>query len=153
MSKFTIQSIKEKAKYMDEVLELELKDGIKVKYYPRFSNSRVGELVQDLILLVKYVEENMKEQYPNLDLKLNQIVNFLAVKHFTELKSELEGIEYDEQLLLMEDLSKTSWFGEILIAFEDGELEKVSTAVTNSVIILNRLDELKVGKKPNGKKK
>lgn len=152
MTKF-LQSIKEKAEHMNEIKELNLTDDITIKYHPRFSNSKVGELVKDLLLLVKEYEEGLKDKLPVLDSQLNHIINFLTVKHFTELKEELKDTSYEEQLKLMYDLMNTGWFGEILLAFEDGELEKVKVAVENSVIIFNRLDELKVGKKPNDKKK
>ena len=152
MTKF-LQSIKEKAEHMNEVKELQLTDGVTIKYCPRFANSKVGELVKDLLLLVKEYEEGLKDKLPVLDSQLNHIINFLTVKHFTELKEELKDTSYEEQLKLMYDLMNTGWFGEILLAFEDGELEKVKVAVENSVIIFNRLDELKVGKKTNGKKK
>lgn len=152
MTKF-LQSIKEKAEHMNEVKELQLTDGVTIKYCPRFANTKIADLVTDLLNLVKYCEDNLKDKLPELDSQLNTIVNFLTVKHFTELKEEIKDCDYEEQLKLMYHLCDTYWFSEILLAFEDGELEKIKNAVENSIIIFNRLEELKVGKKTNGKKK
>lgn len=134
---------------LNEVRELKLTDELTVKYYKRFTNDKITELVVDLIKLIGETK-NFEKPYPANDLDMRSFVNFLIIKHFTDFKAEISELNAEAHIAMLFEMAKTSWYADILNAFDAEDVEKVHESIKKISDALNKADE--IANKKKGKK-
>lgn len=141
--------LENEVKRLNEVSEIKLNDEITVKYYKRFTNDKITELVTDLVQLTQ-VTSKLEKPYPVNDLDFYAFINFLIIKHFTDFKEEISELNPEAHIAMLFELAKTSWYSDLINAFDAKEVKKVHDTVNKVSDTLNKAHEL--ANKKKGKK-
>ena len=143
------QHLENEVKRLNEVHELKLNDELTVKYYKRFTNDKITELVTDLVRLHGETSK-FEKPYPANDLELYSFINFLIIKHFTDFKEEISELNAEAHVAMLFELAKTSWYADLVNAFDAKEVKKVHDSINKVSETLNKAQEL--ANKKKGKK-
>lgn len=89
-----------------------LKNGEVIRYYAKFSETKIEKLLQELYEMV-LIDEKLEEPLFDEDGKLIKFSYFLVIKYFTDLgKSFPDG--YENSLLLFNKMIELDLFSEII---------------------------------------
>lgn len=110
-TQFKLKDIQAQAKELTKVSKfyLDKEETSFINYYPKFSKKKSHDLFVELSDTIKKLEE-LKLDFPSNDLELIQYVQFLIIKHFTSLKSELNGKSIEVHIETMIKLLETGLF-------------------------------------------
>lgn len=143
------QHLENEINRLNEVHELKLSDELTVKYYKRFTNDKITELVTDLVKLYE-VTSKFEKPYPANDLEFYSFKNFLIIKHFTDFKEEISALNPEAHVAMLFELAKTDWYAKLLNAFDAKEVKKVHDSIDKVADALNKAHE--IANKKKGKK-
>lgn len=104
-----------------------------IYYYPKFSKKKTFELFVDLKETIDHVGKN-NLTFPSNDLEIIQYTQFLIIKHFTSLQTELKNKSYEVHVETMYKLMETGLFAKFIDEMFDksevydllDELDKIS---------------------------
>lgn len=149
MTNIKLTDIQEKMLAFHVIKELELEEGKKIGYYSKFETEKLNLMFQDVIENIKY-SNTLDKKYPANDLDMILFLNFFAIKHFTTLKDELEGKDYETHIATMNALINIGWFNKIINAFDATELNKANTAFYNTIEYIEEIGKLTLENTPQG---
>lgn len=110
-TQFKLKDIQAKAKELTKVSKfyLDKEETMFINYYPKFSKKKVHDVFVEISDSIKILEE-LELNFPSNDLELIQYIQFLIIKHFTSLKSELDGKSIEVHIETMIKLLETGLF-------------------------------------------
>ncbi|MEI2464991.1 hypothetical protein [Niallia taxi] len=85
---------KKRIKEIHETEKFELEDGSTITFYPIFPHTKIREMFDEF----KNVISTKPEEVIFTDQMSVDYLNFLMIKHFTHLKSQLKAVTFVEQL-------------------------------------------------------
>ncbi len=116
-----------------------------IYYYPKFSEKKINELLDELLITIKYCQENKLDKLNDDDRTL-QYLQFLIIKHFTSLKEELDNKSFDIHFETKESLEETGLYRIFLDhMFDPSEvhdvLDRFNDIIKLGADILNELEK------------
>lgn len=116
-----------------------------IYYYPKFSEKKINELLDELLITIKYCQENKLDKLKDED-KILQYLQFLIIKHFTSLKDELDNKPFNIHLETKESLEESGLYRIFLDhMFDPSEvhdvLDRFNDIVKLGADIINELEK------------
>lgn len=133
--------IKKLAKETEKMEIYEFEDGTVLKFYPRFPETKIVELIQELAMIINQANEK--------GVKLtNEMVYYLillqCIKHFTHLKKDIKA-DLEFQLDYYEALLNSGYFKKIIDeVFLPEEINKVLERVSDVTGLYQAVEKVMV---------
>lgn len=110
--KLTLQNITEVYESTRKYQHATLKDGAEIRYFNKFSNSKIKKLMEELHDTIKE-DEQQPIKYFTSDGRFYDFIYFLIIKHFTDFGQEFPD-GYEESIRVFSMLVELELFTEIL---------------------------------------
>lgn len=96
-----------------------------IHYFPIFSKKKIDDLLTELMTTIQYCKSNNLEYLSN-DAEILQYTNFLIIKYFTSLHTELKDKSFEIHIDTLEKLYDSEMYDLFLAEmFNDEQLTKV----------------------------
>jgi len=111
MVKLKLAQVKERVKelHKKQKFYLDKEDDVFVEYYPKFSEKKINQTLEELFLTITYCQDNKLDKL-NSDDKIMQYLQFLIIKHFSSLKEELDKESFDIHFKTKDELEETGLY-------------------------------------------
>lgn len=108
-----------------KVYHLDIEKGKSLKYYPKFAENKIDEVLEELILSIAECKKNNIELLTNDD-EILKYAHYLIIKHFTDMKDYLSEKDIYENIAYLDKFYKIGWF-DLFIGdmFDEVEIQKV----------------------------
>lgn len=144
MSKLTLNRVTELKNEMYEMKEFYLNDNDYIDMYIKFPKTIVDEMVNDALDITRKAKEDGKLLIAN-ELELKILINFMIIKHFTSLKEQMDGLDYQTHIAIMSEMIDSRLYATIIQAFDQKEVDMVHELVLNLLTVMDearKLDEI-----------
>lgn len=144
MSKLTLNRVTELKNEMYEMKEFYLNDNDYIDMYIKFPKTIVDEMVNDALDITRKAKEDGKLLIAN-ELELKILINFMIIKHFTSLKEQMDGLDYQTHIAIMSEMIDSRLYATIIQAFDQQEVDMVHELVLNLLTVMDearKLDEI-----------
>lgn len=102
-----------------------------IDYYPFFSNSKIDELLTELIMSTNECKEKGLDYLRN-DEEIIMYAYFLIIKHFTALKKQLDKKTIEFHFTVLNNLYDKGYYEEFINEmFDENEVQKVIDKMHN----------------------
>lgn len=107
MGQLKLSEVKKRVKELEkkEKFYLDKENDEYIYYYPKFSDTKINELIEELYKTITYCQENKLDKL-NTDEEIGRYLQFLIIKHFTSFKSEVDNKPFDIHYASMEMLEE-----------------------------------------------
>ncbi|MGE7840762.1 hypothetical protein ACQKNX_08215 [Lysinibacillus sp. NPDC093712] len=111
MAKLKLSDVKQRVKelHKKQKFYLDKEDDVFIEYYPKFSEKKINQTLEELFITITYCQENEIDNL-NSDDKIMQYLQFLVIKHFTSLKEELDKKPFDIHFKTKNELEETGLY-------------------------------------------
>lgn len=114
MSKpLTLSAIKQEVELLQETKQHNFTEDIHIDYDVVFSYSKMDSLYEDLTSLSEEAKSKDIDYLTN-DTEIIEFLQFLIVKHFTSLSSELNGKSLEVHIATMSEMYDRGWLNIVL---------------------------------------
>lgn len=127
MGQLKLSEVKKRVKELEkkEKFYLDKENDEYIYYYPKFSDTKINELIEELYKSITYCQENNLDNL-NTDEEIARYLLFLIIKHFTSFKSEVDNKPFDTHYASMEMLEEVGLYRIFLnYMFDPAEVNKV----------------------------
>lgn len=135
MSKLTLNRITELKNEMYTMEKFFVNDTDYIEYYVKFPKTIVDEAVEDALKITNQAKEDGKILINN-DLELKIFMNFMIIKHFTNLKEQLDGLDYQTHVAVMSEMIDNRLYAMIIQNFDKDEVQMVHDLVSNLLTVM-----------------
>ena len=121
-----LSTIKQKAKQTHEMETYTFEDETTLKFYPEFPPTLVEEMLEEMSMVLTSENEKSGDKLSISEKLIHKYTLFLAIKHFTHLKSQFKATTLVGQINEMESLIDSGYF-ELIIneVFLQSEIHKL----------------------------
>ena len=121
---------------------LKCKAGESIRYYEKFSDKKIQELLAEANKDLVYDAENELYLISDDDTKFIKYVYFLTIKHMTELKNEIPD-SFEEKISIFNQIEEIGLFREMMEdVFDPAEVSKVIDYMANFALMAQRVKEI-----------
>lgn len=140
MSQLTLNRITELKNEMYTMEKFFVNETDYIEFYPKFPKTIVDEAVEDALKITNEAKQDGKLLINN-DLELKIFMNFMIIKHFTNLKEQLDGLDYQTHVAVMSEMIDNRLYASIIQNFDKEEVEMVHELVSNLLTVMQEAEK------------